>query len=94
MNQLLEATTTESKLKEIFINRLGFDFDKLQEQDPDILNKNLLGKEFQLASRDLLYIFFDVEKEFSIKVSQSNILSGFNTFNKILSCINQSKPDV
>jgi peptide maturation system acyl carrier-related protein len=91
MSKVSDITATDSKLKEIFRNRLGVDFDKLQKKDPGILDKSLLGKELQLAPRELLYIFFDVENGFSIKVSENNVLSGFNTFNNILNCINQAE---
>ena len=90
MNQSTGTMSVEKKLKNIFINRFGLDFDELQKASPEILDTNLLGKKLKLAPRDLLYIYFDVEAVFFIKIPESNVLSGFNTFNNILDCVNQA----
>ncbi|WP_244648311.1 peptide maturation system acyl carrier-related protein [Ruminiclostridium herbifermentans] len=77
----------EKELENIFINRFGLDFTKMEAK-----NDYLLGSNIKLAPRDLLYIFVDVEKEFNIKISESFIIEGkFNTFNNILNYIKNER---
>lgn len=74
------------KLKNIFLNRFDINLDKMGE---DIYDKSLLGSHYKLSPRALLYVFFDVEKEFNITIPQTRVLEGdFKTFNGILSIIN------
>lgn len=69
----------DEKLKEILKNR----FD-LNLHDENLLEKNLLGKEIRLQARDLVYIFFDVENTFNIKIKEEYVVSNkFTTFNNI-----------
>ena len=77
-------------LKEIFIDKLNIDFDKLLKDHPDCLNYNVFGRYIQLAPRDMLYIFFEVEKVFEMEIPEQAILNGFNTFNNILNCITKA----
>ncbi len=75
----------EERLKKLFRVRLNIDFDKY---DRSFLGKLLLGREICMTPRDLLYVFFDVEKEFEVKIPQSDIVSGkFITFNNIYEII-------
>ncbi|MCX7921473.1 MAG: peptide maturation system acyl carrier-related protein [Clostridia bacterium] len=70
------------KLKAIFRSRFDLNFDNLGEA---ALDKNLLGSEIRFAPRDLLCLFFDIEKEFDITIPQETIIAGkFNTFNNIV----------
>jgi peptide maturation system acyl carrier-related protein len=55
----------------------------------DMVNKNLLGKDFRIGSAELLYLYFDVEKEFNINIPEEAIGDNkFNTFNNIVQIIN------
>lgn len=76
---------TMIRLKKIFIDRFEMSLDSFSSE---VLGKNLLGKEFGFAARDLIYLFFDVEKEFGITIPEEDIVAGkFNTFNNILEII-------
>jgi acyl carrier protein len=47
-----------------------------------------LGKEWGLAPRDLLYLFFDIENEFGISIPEEAIEKGkFDTINNIAGII-------
>lgn len=86
----------DSKLKAIFLKRFGLDFGAMGSTAPDWFrtdmapikeefgDKKLLGREFGMPPRDLLYLFFDIEKEFGISIPQESIASGeFSTYNGI-----------
>lgn len=76
------------RLKRIFKSRLGIDFDKAEKENPSLLVENLLGDKFGLKARHLLYLFFDIEKEFGITIPETRIASGqFNTYNNMLDII-------
>ncbi|MCX7747537.1 MAG: peptide maturation system acyl carrier-related protein [Clostridia bacterium] len=65
-------------LKGIFKRRFGIE-EKMWNHE--VKNKHLLGKEIRLAPRDLLYVFFDLEKEFNINIPENDIVEGrFNSF--------------
>ncbi|KHD13714.1 peptide maturation system acyl carrier-related protein [Clostridium butyricum] len=73
----------KNKLGELLEKRFNINF-----SDNDLVNKSLLGKDINLKSRDLLYIFFDVEDTFNIKIEEKYIVSHkFNTFNNICNII-------
>lgn len=78
------------KLKEIFKVRLSLDFDLFE---PAMLSEPLLGRKIGLAPRDLIYIFFDIEEQFGIRIPEEKIVDGqFNTFNNIYQIVfNQLK---
>ncbi|MCW6089675.1 peptide maturation system acyl carrier-related protein [Clostridium sporogenes] len=72
-------------LKEIFKNRFQIDFDKMNET---AMNKQLLGLEIGMSPNDLVYLLFDIEKEFKINVPKEEIAEGnFCTFNNIFKII-------
>lgn len=76
------------QLDTIFLNRVHFDFPKLEQKDATILDATLLGPKLRLMPRDLLYLFFDVEKVFGITITQEDIQkNGFRTYRKILDCV-------
>lgn len=71
------------KLKEIFKNRLNIDI-----MNEHLFNKELLGSEIRLQPRELIYIFFDIETIFNIKIKEEYIiLNKFRTFNDICKII-------
>lgn len=71
------SSEIDKRLKGIFrdyfyidINRFGI----------DELNEDLLGRIFMFKARDLLYLYFDIEKEFGITIPEEVIAAGkFNT---------------
>ena len=73
----------ERQLMKIF-ERFNIDF----KRSENLKDKNLLGKEFKLKSRDLLIIFFMVESEFSITIPKKEIIDGrFDTYWHILEIV-------
>ncbi|MCX7745303.1 MAG: peptide maturation system acyl carrier-related protein [Clostridia bacterium] len=78
---------TVEKLKSIFFNRFEMNLSKCSQEDFD---RALLGSFFNLAPRDLIYLFFDIEKEFNINIPQDEIVEGrFNTINNIADMIDK-----
>ncbi|WP_024834415.1 peptide maturation system acyl carrier-related protein [Ruminiclostridium josui] len=75
----------EKRLDDIFKRRFGIEMGPNKDKFRD---KKLLGQEFGMPAKDLLYLFFDVEKEFSIKIPQEAVVSGeFSTYNGICQII-------
>ena len=74
------------RLKKIFYKVFGIDFDG---KDEEYYNRNLLGY-FQFQARDLLDLYFYIEKEFNINIPEEDIISGkFCTFNNIAEIISK-----
>lgn len=74
-----------NRLQGIFKNRFDIDFSGMGEAAFD---EELLGRRIKLRGRDLLYVFFDIEKEFGIVIPEEDIAAGrFNTFNNIAGTI-------
>ena len=74
-------TGIQKILKDRF--RIIFEID-----DNDDLSKDLLGNTWGLQARDLVYLLFDVEKAFGIKIPEQEIADGnFNTIHNIRSLI-------
>ncbi len=42
----------------------------------DIQDEHLLGNKLRLSAGDLVYLYFDIEKEFGIRIPQEHIFSG------------------
>ena len=75
----------EKRLDDIFKKRFGIEMSPIKDKFRD---KKLLGQDFGMPPRDLLYLFFDVEEEFSIKIPQEAVVSGqFSTYNGICKII-------
>lgn len=73
------------KLEDIFKTRFNINPGSVCN---DYLNENLCGKSFHMHARDLLYLFFEIEREFNIQIPQNYILSGdFLTFGGIVDMI-------
>lgn len=61
--------------------RFELDFEKM---GPEAWDKHFLGREIGLAPRDLLYLFFDLEKEYHITFPEEEVAAGkFNTINNV-----------
>lgn len=74
-----------NRLKDIFDSRFGICFNNMEEE---ALDEELLGWKLRLRAGDMLYVFFDVEREFDIVIPEEDIASGrFNTFNNIADII-------
>lgn len=84
MEDLLSIRIKEDLIN-IFIKRYNIDFNKLGE---DSFSQKLLGKEFKLSARDLLYVYFDAMNEFNITIPEEDIAQGrFSTFDGIFEVI-------
>ncbi len=75
----------EKRLDKILKNRFGLEMNSIKEA---LRDKKLLGQEFGMLPRDLLYLFFDIETEFLIRIPQEAVACGeFNTYNNICKII-------
>lgn len=73
-----------NRLKKTFKDRFFIDLSKYTNSD---LSKELLSETYKLTPGSLIYLFFDVEKEFNISIPEEDIADGkFNSFNNIF-CI-------
>lgn len=75
------------KLNEIFKNVTNVDFlnNAIINNIQDV---KLFAKSIDLNPRYLVYIFFEIQKKFGIKIPQEDIVEGrFATFNDIQQCI-------
>ena len=60
----------------------------IERNDNDYLDIELIGKDYNLAARDLVFLFFNIEKEFGIYIPEEEVVAGrFNTFNNIAEII-------
>lgn len=77
------------KLKEIFENRFGIN---QTYWNNETVHKHLLSSSIGFAARDLIYLFFDIEKEFEVKIPEEYIVQGrFCSFSNILEMIKEIK---
>lgn len=82
---LIMEEDIKNRMKGILKSRFALDIDAIKE---DFGDKKLLGREFGMNPRDLLYLFFDIEKEFAISIPQESIATGeFSTYNGICKII-------
>jgi len=80
-------TQVYHKLGEIFNIRFRINFDN---QSKKFFDKNLLDDEIGFTPSCLLYLFFDIEKKFDIKIPEEEIVSkNFNSINKIIEIISR-----
>jgi peptide maturation system acyl carrier-related protein len=88
MDNLLKSQV-EAGIFRIFKDRFNIDFNELGEE---YFRKSLLGQDFQLAARDLLYIYFDIKKEFNIIIPEEDIAKGkFSTLNGLIEIVINQK---
>ncbi len=74
-----------SRLDKIISNKFGISNMSTSIQ---LQNDNFLGDKINFAPRDLLILFYEIEKEFSISIPESDIINGkFDTFNNIVEII-------
>ncbi|EMS69902.1 hypothetical protein [Ruminiclostridium cellobioparum] len=73
-----------SILSRIFEERFGLDISLIN------FNIDILDGQFGIEPRDLVYLLFDIEREFNITVAEKDIVSGdFKTLNGIINVINR-----
>lgn len=88
MNDAICERIILSKMQEIFAERFALDLNNYTEQD---LERSLLSNTFRLSGRDLVYLFYDVEKVFKIKIPEEDILDGkFSSINQIVNIIQKA----
>jgi len=84
-NIMFDHNTVYLALKNIFVQRFNID---MEQQEGILLDKHLLGMDIGLEARDLIYLYFDIEKEFDITLPDEDIAEGkFTTFNNIAEII-------
>lgn len=84
-NMISKHNTVYSTLKNVFKQR--FDID-VEQKEGTLFDKHLLGMDIGLEARDLVYLYFDIEREFGIAIPEEDIAGGkFNTFNNIAEII-------
>ncbi len=62
-----------SRINEIFIDALDMDLNNYNKRDYE---DPLLGNKFRLEPRDLLYLFFEIEKKFGITIPEQAVMEG------------------
>lgn len=56
----------------------------------NVFDKELTGSNMQLKARDLLRLYFEVEKEFKINIPEHDIMDGhFNSINNIAGIVSR-----
>lgn len=74
----------EKALSEIFVFRFSKDF----LGNRDIQQMKLLGKSLSIPARELLHVYYDVKRMFSISIPEEDIAKGrFDTFSNIVDII-------
>ncbi|QNU67335.1 peptide maturation system acyl carrier-related protein [Ruminiclostridium herbifermentans] len=80
-----------NKLTKIFKDRFLIDLSEYTNND---LSKDLLSDTYKLTPGSLIYLFFDVEKEFNISIPEEDIVAGkFNSINNIF-CIIKNQLEI
>lgn len=88
MNNFSENNDINIKLNIIFKNR--FDIDLFNNKLNIDIDDNILRGKFKLRARDLIYLLYDIEKEFNINISEDDIDNiKFNTIRNIVAIINK-----
>lgn len=76
----------KNTLRDIFQELFDIDISKLSSEE---LEYKLLDKEFNFRARDLVYLFFEIENRFNIKIKENYIIQGqFQSINDIINIIN------
>ncbi|GFZ33315.1 hypothetical protein CSC2_38410 [Clostridium zeae] len=77
MEAILEKTLDKQqvldKLSEVIERRFNF---SVKEISPSWENELILGSKFGFTPRELIYLFFEVQKEFNLRIPQEHILDG------------------
>lgn len=74
------------EINKILLKRAKINFAKRYE----LMNEKLLGPYIGLPYRELVHIYFDIEKVFQIKIPESEIANGnFDSLNNIVNVISK-----
>ncbi len=85
MNNIVNEENIYERLKNIFSTRFELDLGLVAREDFD---KHLLGSEFRLAPRDLVYLYLDIEKYFGISIPDEDVaMGGLSTINNIIEMV-------
>ena len=75
----------KARLAKILKQRYQID---LLEKPADFCDQKLLGEGSKIGPADLIYLFFDIEREFQIEIPEKVVVDGrFNTLNNIIEII-------
>ncbi len=84
----LDKNYVTEKLNKIFKNR--FEIDLFSNELGVNMDDNVLGKKLKFRARDLIYLVYDIEKEFNITISDEDIdETKINTIRNIITIINK-----
>lgn len=87
MDQSLIGSAYDKKLCELF-DKL-FSIGNCFNDDVSLRSENLLGSKFHLTPRDLLWLYFKVQRAFDIQIPHQTLVKyKFLTYDGILSIIN------
>lgn len=82
---ITEKQDTSSRVEKILIEKLNINTNLINS---NYYNQLLTGRVFNLRSRDMIYLFFEIEKEFNIKINTLDILHNeFNTIHGVIEII-------
>lgn len=87
----MEMDTTEilNTFNDIFFNVMKVDKSKLSDT---YMDDDFFGPKINFAPRDLLFMFFEIEKRFNIIIPKDDIINDkFNSINNILNIIYTTK---
>ena len=87
----VESKSSTSQIRKdvlsIIENRSGVDF----QTHPEWIDEPLLGEQIRLPSRELLWIYFDLEKAVGISIQAEEIEAGnFKTAGRIVDCVTKA----
>ncbi len=84
----LDKNYVTEKLNKIFKNR--FEIDLFSNELGVNMDDNVLGKKLKFRARDLIYLVYEIEKEFNITISDEDIdETKINTIRNIITIINK-----
>jgi acyl carrier protein len=73
MERTMDRQQVLDKLSEIIKRRFNFEPKNIS---PNWENELLLSSKFNFTARELVYLFFEVQREFALKIPQEYILNG------------------
>ncbi len=80
----MNGNNIQMTVAKILEKRSGINF----IEHPELQDKKILGSQIGMPARELLHIYFDIEHEFEIKISERDIVSGnFDTLNHIIEIV-------
>lgn len=79
------SKSIDERLNDIFSKRFNIPHDFWNTENRE---QHFLGEKIGLIHTELVYLFFDVEKEFNIRLSERAIINeGFYSYNNVLKII-------